>query len=67
MASFVGYDSSEISDLDFNGNGIIDEEDLNSYISIIYQSMDVYWYNLDLNHNGVIDENDAEFWKRLQN
>ena len=61
MASFVGYDSSEISDLDFNGNGIIDEEDLNSYISIIYQSMDVYWYNLDLNHNGVIDENDAEF------
>ena len=61
MASFVGYDSSEISDLDFNGNGVIDEEDLNSYISIIYQSMDVYWYNLDLNHNGVIDENDAEF------
>ena len=61
MASFVGYDSSEISNLDFNGNGIIDEEDLNSYISIIYQSMDVYWYNLDLNHNGVIDENDAEF------
>ena len=54
MASFVGYDSSEISDLDFNGNGVIDEEDLNSYISIIYQSMDVYWYNLDLNHNGVI-------------
>ena len=61
MASFVGYDSSEISDLDFNGNSIIDEKDLNSYISIIYQSMDVYWYNLDLNHNGVIDENDAEF------
>ena len=61
MESLIGYDSSEISDLDFNGNGVIDEEDLNSYISIIYQSMDVYWYNLDLNHNGVIDENDAEF------
>ena len=61
MESLIGYNSSEISDLDFNGNGVIDEEDLNSYISIIYQSMDVYWYNLDLNHNGVIDENDAEF------
>ena len=61
MASFVGYDSSEISDLDFNGNGVIDEDDLDSYLAIIYQSMDVYWYNLDLNHNGVIDENDAEY------
>ena len=39
MESLIGYDSSEISDLDFNGNGVIDEEDLNSYISIIYQSM----------------------------
>ena len=63
IASFVGYNSSEISDLDFNENGVIYEENLNSYISIIYQSMDIYWCNLDLNCNGVIDENDEEFLK----
>ncbi|MDE6088105.1 MAG: hypothetical protein K2G25_06935, partial [Oscillospiraceae bacterium] len=61
IGSWIGADASEVSDLDTNRNGIIDAEDVESFISAVYSSTDVYLYNLDLNHNGFIDEDDLNY------
>lgn len=46
---------------DFNGNGILDEKDIDLFMEYI-STEEVMWFNLDLNNNGYVEASDIDLY-----
>lgn len=61
MYNWRGWEHGSTVALDVNNNGLVDSADIDAFGNTMYNSIDVWWYNLDMDNNSIVNEDDVQF------